>query len=126
MSWHNRLWFRVSWAIGDKKFVAMSFLLDTGAPKHMYLSNRAMAALEENGLVCVDDDMDIQYVNLAGRKCPIEMTPTMHAPANLIGLKLLKQLGLRLWEGSPHVTFEECVRVLGTNSFKRPIDSSSR
>lgn len=115
---HNRLWFRVSWfRPQDQNYVAMSFLLDTGAPKHMNLSHEAMCTLEDSGLVCVDDDMDIQYVKLAGRKCPVELTPAMHAPANLIGLKLLKRLGLRLWEDHPHFSFETDVRVFGADSF---------
>lgn len=114
---HNRLWFRVSWSVGGDNFLPMSFLLDTGEPKHMYLSHQAMCALEKHRLICIDDDMDIQYVKLAGRKCPVELTPSMHAPANLIGLKLLKRLGLRLWDDHPHFTFEEGVRVFSPESF---------
>jgi U3 small nucleolar RNA-associated protein 25 len=72
----------VAWSIGDGKYIAMSFLLDTGAPKHMYLSDRAMCALEKSGLVCIDDDMGIQYIKLAGQKCPVELMPAMHAPCN--------------------------------------------
>ena len=103
---HNRLWLRVSWQTPDgNSYVNLSFMLDTGAPKHMYLSEPTMRVVEALGLVHVDEDVDIQYVRLFGRKCSVDPTPRAHAPANIIGLKLLKQLGLTLMPGPPHFCF---------------------
>lgn len=104
---HNRLWTRMSWQLpGCSKFMPMSFLVDTGAPKHMYLSHAALEALEKHGMVYVDEDMDLQYVKLFGRKIPVDPTPEMRRPANIIGLKLLKRFGLRLHEEEPHFEFD--------------------
>lgn len=109
---HNRLWLRISWQTPDRKFAHFSFMLDTGAPKHMYLSEPSMRVAENLGLIHVDEDVDIQYVRLFGRKCSVESTPRAHAPANLIGLKLLKQLGLMLMPAPPHFCFNEKVAYL--------------
>ncbi|KAG2423843.1 hypothetical protein HXX76_015003 [Chlamydomonas incerta] len=102
----NRLWYRVSWKLSDGKYTTMSFLLDTGAPKHLYLSSESRKILVEAGLLNEDSDMDLVYVKLFGRDCPVEPTPGVHAPANIIGLKLLKRFGLELFEGEPHFGFK--------------------
>ena len=104
---NNRLWMRASWKLADDEFVPMSFLLDTGAPKHFYLSERAMRTLEDAGLAIEDTDTDIQFVYAFGRKCPVELTPSAHAPANILGLKMLKRLGLQLFDEEPHFSFNK-------------------
>ena len=104
---HNRLWTRMSWKLIDGAFMPISFLLDTGAPKHMYLSKEALDVLERHGMVYVDEDMDLQYVKMFGRRIPVDPTPEMHQPANLIGLKLLKRFGLRLFDDEPHFDFSD-------------------
>ena len=113
---HNRLWTRMSWQLPScKKFMPMSFLVDTGAPKHMYLSHAALEALEKHGMVYVDEDMDLQYVKLFGRNIPVDPTPeSSQRPANIIGLKLLKRFGLRLYEDCPHFKFETMSPYLTT------------
>ncbi len=50
------------------------------------------------GLVHVDEDMCAEYVVIFGRRCRIEDTPSAQQPANIMGLKVLMQLGLRLSE----------------------------
>lgn len=110
---HNRLWLRISWQLGPSKFMPMSFLIDTGAPKHFYLSPDAIIALDSYKVLHVDDDMDVQYVKLQKRNCPIEGTPAAHKPANIMGLKLLKRLGLKLFESSPHFAFSQPLPYLG-------------
>ncbi len=106
---NNRLWMRASWKLAPGEFVPMSFLLDTGAPKQLYLSERAMSILEEAGLTVEDNDTDIQFVYVFGRKCLVELTPsvTPTAPANIFGLKMLKRLGLQLFEKEPHFSFSK-------------------
>ncbi|PNH02249.1 hypothetical protein TSOC_011774 [Tetrabaena socialis] len=101
----NRLWWRASWKLCDGKFTTMSFLLDTGAPKHLYLCSQALNILEEAGQMVEDGDMDLLYTRLFGRKCPVEPTPCAHQPANIIGMKLLKRFGLTLYEQPPHFSF---------------------
>lgn len=106
---HNRLWLRVSWQLSSRKFTTMSFLLDTGAPKHFYLCDKALKVVEQDGQAEEEDDMDLQYVKLFGRKCPVESMQEAHTPANIIGLKLLKRLGLELFEDEPHFRFKHNV-----------------
>lgn len=106
----DRLWLRVSWKLSEGKFVPMSFLLDMGYlgyPKHLYLSQRAIDMLEHARLIGVDADTDVEYTTLFGRKCCVELTPSVNQPANIIGLKMLHRLGLQLSEvsGYPHFTF---------------------
>jgi hypothetical protein len=103
---HNRLWWRVSLKLSNGKFIPISFLLDTGAPKHLYLSEKAMAVLEDDKQLKEDADLDLQYVKIFGRKCSVDVTPNAHQPANIIGLKLLKRLGLELYEDEPHFSFK--------------------
>eukprot|EP00198_Chlamydomonas_reinhardtii_P002817 XP_001692153.1 predicted protein [Chlamydomonas reinhardtii] len=108
----NRLWWRVSWKLRTGKFITMSFLLDTGAPKHMYLCDKALRALEKDGQMAEDADLDIQYTTLLGRKCPVE-PPAVHQPAaNIIGLKLLMRFGLRLYNEHPFFSFSSDIPYL--------------
>lgn len=100
---NNRLWLRISWELGPNKFVPMSFLLDTGAPRHFYMSEEAISTLEAADLTGIDDDTDVEWTTVFGRKALIELTP--HQPANIIGLKMLKRLGLQLFEDEPHFAF---------------------
>ncbi len=110
---HNRLWLRLSWRLAAEKFAAMSFILDTGAPRHLYLSNKALQVLEEAQLTCVSDDLDIAYVYVLGRKCLVEAAPQAQQPANIIGLEMLKRLGVQLHDAEPHVTFEKPLPYIG-------------
>lgn len=50
------------------------------------------------GLVNVDSETDISWINICKKRIPIDITPPAHAPANIIGLKLLCKLGLELQE----------------------------
>lgn len=102
---HNRLLWRVSWDIGDGKFMPMTFMLDTGAPKQLYLSQPALSKLEEIGLLKIDEDTDACWVQLFGRKCGVERTPHGRDPANIIGLRMLLRLGLQLSESVPFFNF---------------------
>ena len=102
---HNRLLWRVSWDIGNRKFMPMTFVLDTGAPKQMYLSQTALSKLEELGLLKTDEDTEARWVQLFGRKCGVERTPHGHDPANIIGLRMLMRLGLQLSDSVPFFKF---------------------
>ena len=101
----NRLLWRVSWDIGDDKFLPMTFVLDTGAPKHLYLSQTALNKLEEVRVLMTDEDTDALWVQLFGRKCGVERTPHEHDPANIIGLRMLMRLGLQLCDSPSFFNF---------------------
>jgi hypothetical protein len=98
---HKRLWFRVSWRLKSGKFVPISFLLDTGAPKHLYLTQQVLKILEDDGTATVNEDMCAQCVKLYGRNCIVEESPTQHQ-ANVMGLNLLKRFKLQLFDEEPH------------------------
>lgn len=104
---HNRLLARIPWNLDkNDQYTMFTFVLDTGAPKHIYLCKRAISLLEEKGLILEDKDSNIIYVNIHGRKCPIEPTPLSHEPANLIGLKMLMRLKIKLFEENPCFSFD--------------------
>ena len=116
---NNRLWLRISWQLGEKKFMPMSFLLDTvGAPRHFYLSKPALSALEADGLTGVDEDTDAEWTTIFGRKCSVEPTPERHQPANVIGLKMLERLGLQLFEDEPHYAFSTPFKFFTANKIQ--------
>lgn len=110
---HNRLLLRISWKLSDGAFAPATFVVDTGAPKHLYLCEQLMRLLEVNGVVQEDADNDLAYVVVAGRKCPVEATPAGHAPANLIGLKMLMRLGLSVRDAPPYFAFAAPLEWLG-------------
>ncbi|PNH10630.1 hypothetical protein TSOC_002612 [Tetrabaena socialis] len=85
----------------------LSFVLDTAAPRHMYLCTAALKALEAHELLHEDSDLDLQYVKLFGRSCPVA-----HNSANILGLKMLKRLGLQPFEDEPHFCFKEVMPFL--------------
>lgn len=102
---HNRLICRVPWLLTTSTYFTISFIVDTGAPKHLYLSARAMTMLEQHDKLKNDVDTAITYVILNGRKAVIEETLHNHAPANLVGLPLLKRFELSLTETEPGFRF---------------------
>ena len=71
---HNRLLARLSWSVPGGT-LPMTFVLDTGAPKHLYLSRRPLDTLERAGRVTSEPPTDVLYCVIQGRKCPVELTP---------------------------------------------------
>jgi hypothetical protein len=101
---HDRLIVRASWKVSDNAYVPMSFVCDTGAPSHMYLSPKALQTLSDNSLI-IPNDIGISYVKVHKNTqntfpAPIEDTPYAHKNANILGLKCLKRLNLKLNENS--------------------------
>mmetsp|Transcript_15908 Transcript_15908/g.39610 ORF Transcript_15908/g.39610 Transcript_15908/m.39610 type:complete len:178 (-) Transcript_15908:254-787(-) len=118
---HNRLLWRVSWRVEEGKYVPMTFVIDTGAPKMLYLSKKAMDVLESykgqevdaegnarvsDKVIKWDEDLCQQWVTLYGRKCAVERTPSCHEPANIIGLKLIMRLGMSVSDSQPFFSFQ--------------------
>ena len=90
---HNRLIVRAA-------FIPMSFVCDTGAPSHIYLSSKASSILQEKGLL-LTDDKEIQYVKIHINgidtfSAVTENTPYVNKNANILGLKSLKRLNMHL------------------------------
>ena len=97
---HNRLIARVAWKTGNGTVLPMSFICNTGAPSHIYLSGDALRALDGAGLLLKDDE-DMPYAKIHANRdsvfsAAIELTPQVHKSANILGLKSLKRLHLRL------------------------------
>jgi hypothetical protein len=97
---HYRLIARISWKINSNTYIPMSFICDTGAPKHLYLSNDAITCLTDNSLIKIDDLGD-PILKLHSSKetsflSRFEETPKIHQNANIIGLRVLIKLGLCL------------------------------
>lgn len=107
---HNRLIYRTSIYIGPGRYTTLSFVCDTGAPKHLYLSPRAVDTLQRYKLLRIDSETDISWVYVKNKKVPVDVTPPKHSPANIIGLKLLCKLGLQLDEEG--FTFTSAPRFL--------------
>lgn len=51
---HNRHNARVAWKTGNGTMVPMSFICNTGAPSHIYLSGDALRTLDSAGLLLKD------------------------------------------------------------------------
>jgi predicted aspartyl protease len=91
---HHRLIVRVSFRLQSGQYVPLSFVVDTGAPFHFYLADEAVSILKQGNRL-VQDEVGTDYMNVLGRKVLVHETPTTHKPANIIGLKMLKIVGLQ-------------------------------
>lgn len=94
---HNRIISRLSWKVGNK-YVPMSFICDTGATRHIYLSKLAYSMLSSANRIIEDPDLGTKYVTINGRKAAVLPTPDNYEPANLMGLPILIRFGLSLSE----------------------------
>lgn len=87
---HHRLIFRASFKVNNGKYVALSFVCDTGAPGSFYLSPWADRILEEGGRR-LEDEAGNTYVDVLNRPAATQETPRTHQPANIMGLSLLEK-----------------------------------
>jgi hypothetical protein len=95
---HWRLILRVSFRLTDGKYLPMSFVCDTGAPYDFYFSDRAIQDLTTGGRLKEDDIGNAYLDNVVGRKAAVRETPYTHKPANILGLKMMLKLGIKLTE----------------------------
>lgn len=94
---HNRLIVRMCW-LSEKKseYIPMSFVCDTGAPMGFYLSDLAYRKLKEIKRL-KEDETGNEYVVIKDMgKIAVEPTPQGHKPANIMGLRVLTKMQLRL------------------------------
>ena len=99
---HTRLLARVAWKTNNEKFIPMTFVCNTGAPGSFYLSVEARDILRSKGIL-KNTDLGSEYVEIKRNdiesfKVRVENTPHAFRNANVIGLKLLMVLGLRVTE----------------------------
>ena len=94
-----RMLVRISLRLRDDRFVSYTFVCDTGAPMHFYLSEKALTVLEAAGRV-ESDEFGSFFIIIAGRKAAVRVTPHTHQPGNLMGMLMLERLGLQMDEGS--------------------------
>ena len=97
---HNRLIARVSWKILNNTYMPLSFVCDTGAPSHFYLSVSTLNELSKYNALKTDE-RGTMYVKVFKNHTDtflanIEETPHIHKNANIIGLKALQKLELHL------------------------------
>ena len=106
---NNRLIVRVCWkksntpsaGLGAQaEFIPMSFVCDTGAPMGLYLSTKATDLLRNIRRI-VEDETGNEYVEVSEiGKASIEPTSPGHAPADIIGLRVIMKLELSTRRGS--------------------------
>jgi hypothetical protein len=96
---HFRMLVRISLRLGDNQFAACTFMCDTGAPIHIYLSEPALQVLEGAGRIGTDE-LGSLFVIIAGKKAAIRVTPHTHQPGNILGMLMLERFGLQMAEGS--------------------------
>ena len=103
---HNRTLLRVSFKVGEGRYLPMSFVVDTGAPSGLYLSTAARAKLEACSRLIVDD-ADNEFIDIHGLgKVSIQDTSAPHQPANIIGLPLIRKLGIHFSMDNPTISVE--------------------
>lgn len=88
-----RIWFGTK----DDKYVSLTFVVDTGAPYHFYLSKKAVKTLQKCGRL-LEDDAGREYMNILGKIAVVHPSPPSQEPGNMIGLKMIKILGLQIGE----------------------------
>jgi len=96
---HHRLILRVSFLTKHDDYIPLTFVVDTGAPFHFYLSAKGTEALEKGGRL-LTDGAGQEYMKIFDQNVIVHETPTTHRPANILGLKMIKILkGLQINEG---------------------------
>lgn len=96
---HHRLVLRASFKLpNNNKFVAFSFVCDTGVPGSFYLAPFADKILEDGGR-SLEDEAGNTYLTVLDKPAATQETPRSHQPANVIGLSMLEKLGLSVYPG---------------------------
>ena len=96
---HLRLLWRVAWRLpGGQQYLSVTFVVDTGAPLPFYLSAETRRVFHAHGLLHTDD-MENDFVVAFGRRYRVVDTPLGHEPGNILGLRVILDLGLRIVEG---------------------------
>lgn len=97
---HWRLIMRVSFKLANGKYLPMSFVCDSGAPYHFYLSDKAMDMLTSGGRIKPDEVENPYMDDIVGGKAAVKETPYNHKPANIMGLRMMQRLGCKISQDS--------------------------
>lgn len=87
---HHRHILRASFKVKNCKYVALSFVCDTGAPGSFYLSPWADRILEEGGRR-LEDEAGNTYIRVLDKPAATQETPRTHQPANIMGLSIIEK-----------------------------------
>ena len=77
------------------QYLPVTFVLDTGAPLPLYLSVDTLQEFRATGLAHTDD-MDEDFVTVCGRGYRVVENPRGHEPGNILGLRMIMDLGLQI------------------------------
>lgn len=103
---HNRILFRISFKVGEGAYLPVSFVVNTGAPSSLYIGRKLRAHLGQHGRL-LSDETDAEVLELHGiGKQAVRGTSSIHQPANVVGLPLIKKLSLVV--GETAVAFTNC------------------
>lgn len=83
---HNRLILRISVKISDGMFIPLTFICDTGAPTHIYISDLTRRLINSR---IEDDDLGNQLITVNGKRMIVNKSPELHRDTNIIGLLAL-------------------------------------
>ena len=83
---------------GHNTFLHVSFVIITGAPGHLYLSDAASKVLKSVGKVSVVGEQEILKVGHQQKPMRLGRTPLSHAPLNILGASLLRKFGFSIDE----------------------------
>ncbi|KAJ6525750.1 hypothetical protein B0H19DRAFT_590773 [Mycena capillaripes] len=85
------LFHRISFKIGDDKFLPMSFVVHSGAPASLYLSDKAFCLLQKHKRI--ETGFRMRFQN--GLTVGMTDTPRDRQPFNIIGMGLIAEFGLQ-------------------------------
>eukprot|EP00667_Euglena_gracilis_P024136 EG_transcript_27576 len=108
---HKRLLLRVSLKLRQNEFVPMTFVIDTGAPQPLWLGRFARRLLRDKGFLKKNGNEELILL-VHGEQRVVYKTPRGHLPANMMGLPLLFDLGLRLSPFPRSFTFDDPFQFL--------------
>lgn len=89
--YHNRIFVRICFKVDTNSFLPLTFIIDTGCP--MYLCPKAKDNLKH---IIKNDELDVDYIEVLGKKMTIDKTPHVHENVNIIGLMALSRFGFSL------------------------------
>lgn len=89
---HLKILCRVSFKVTGG-YYPVSFVGDTGAPGSFYLNEKVMIYMTRANVIKADD-LGTEYIDITKGRFTIHDTPAQHAPANIMGLSVLKKLRL--------------------------------
>ncbi|KAJ6453494.1 hypothetical protein C8R47DRAFT_1168160 [Mycena vitilis] len=89
------LFHRVSFKIGKGQYLPMSFVVHSGAPRSLYLSDKAFKILDKHKRIDLGFRMHLEN----GPSFQLSDTPRNRQPFNIIGMSLIAELGFSRGEG---------------------------